>query len=395
MKQSIVFLIMLTSCFLFIRCQTKLTDLTEINLTVDTLEIISKNKDIFYGWPSVIITNAGDLIAVYSGGRVAHVCPFGRVELKYSKDNGKTWSDSEILVNTPMDDRDAGVLETDKGTLLVTWFTSTAFLNRRDTEPWRKATENMTSANCNYPEIKNFMEQVEQEGNAPSYPSAQWMIRSTDGGKSWSEPYRVPLMSPNGPKLTKDGRLIWAGKDGAMIGLAESFDDGETWEIIGQIPADPRHDPINYHELDIIDCADGSLIAQIRCHNTPGHETLQTRSNDGGKTWTIPRSIGVWGFPSHLLRLGNNKLLMTYSDRGYRRNPPDENHIYVRFSNDCGKNWSDRYSISETTGDFGYPTTAILSDKKLLTLWYQSTSENSFAQLYQAIWNYELNSGRQ
>ena len=41
-------------------------------------------------------------------------------------------------------------------------------------------------------------------------------------------------------------------------------------------------------------------------------------SNDGGRTWSIPRPIGVWGLPSHLLRLRNGRILMTY---GYRRAP--------------------------------------------------------------------------
>jgi hypothetical protein len=41
-------------------------------------------------------------------------------------------------------------------------------------------------------------------------------------------------------------------------------------------------------------------------------ETLQSESSDGGKTWTMPRSIGVWGFPSHLLKLKDGRLLMTY-----------------------------------------------------------------------------------
>jgi hypothetical protein len=44
-------------------------------------------------------------------------------------------------------------------------------------------------------------------------------------------------------------------------------------------------------------------------------ETLQCESADGGKTWCEPHEIGVWGLPSHLLRLRNGNLLMTY---GYR-----------------------------------------------------------------------------
>ncbi len=398
MKKGIVYLGLFLLFYLTCRGQTVPDDFVKPEITVESVETVSRNEGLFHGWPTVIITDAGDLLAVYSGGREGHVCPFGRVEMIYSKDNGKTWSEPQILVDTPLDDRDAGILETDRGTLLVTWFTSTAFVSRilkvpgtTDEWPqerldlWRNSMDNMKSANCPYPEIRKFMERKEQKGIAPLYPVAQWMIRSEDGRRSWSEPYHVPLMSPNGPKLTRDNRLLWAGKDESFIGVTESFDDGRTWEIIGQIPAYPGHDPANYHELDIIECEDGALIAQIRNHNEPyDRETLQTRSDDGGRTWTVPRSINVWGLPSHLIRLPGNTLLMSY---GYRREPRT---VYVRFSSDCGRNWSDPHSLSETTGDFGYPTTAVLPDGRLLTLWYETLPGNDKAQLVQAIWQYKL-----
>ena len=42
------------------------------------------------------------------------------------------------------------------------------------------------------------------------------------------------------------------------------------------------------------------------------------RSLDGGKTWSVPHTIGVWGLPSFLLRLRDGRLLMSY---GHRRAP--------------------------------------------------------------------------
>ena len=41
-----------------------------------------------------------------------------------STDNGVSWSDPRVVIHTPLDNRDAGVLETAKGTILVTTFTS-------------------------------------------------------------------------------------------------------------------------------------------------------------------------------------------------------------------------------------------------------------------------------
>ena len=44
-----------------------------------------------------------------------------------SKDQGQTWSFPRVLIDGPIDDRDAGIVETAKGSILVTTFTSLAY----------------------------------------------------------------------------------------------------------------------------------------------------------------------------------------------------------------------------------------------------------------------------
>ena len=39
------------------------------------------------------------------------------------RDNGQTWSWPRVLMDGPIDDRDSGVLETSKGSILVTSYT--------------------------------------------------------------------------------------------------------------------------------------------------------------------------------------------------------------------------------------------------------------------------------
>ena len=69
----------------------------------------------------------------------------------------------------------------------------------------------------------------------------------------------------------------------------------------------------------MVEATDGTLIAQIRMEGQVNeNETLQTESADGGKTWSVPHAISVWGLPSHLLRLADGRLLMSY---GHRRMP--------------------------------------------------------------------------
>jgi hypothetical protein len=92
-------------------------------------KVISQRDDLYHGWPTVARRRNGQLLLVCSGGRALHVCPFGRVELMRSDDDGQTWGWPCVLLDTEIDDRDAGVLETAKGTILVTTFTSLAYVD--------------------------------------------------------------------------------------------------------------------------------------------------------------------------------------------------------------------------------------------------------------------------
>src|SRR5262249_42300251 len=152
--------------------------------------------------------------------------------------------------------------------------------------------------------------------------------------------------SPHGPIQLKDGRLLYAGKQlwtgDKKIGVCESDDDGVTWRWLAEIPTRSGDEVVNgYHELHAVEAANGTLIAQIRNHNkSSAGETLQSESADGGKTWSEPHSIGVWGTPSHLLKLRDGRLLMTY---GHRRLPFGNQ---ARISENDGKTWGDAMIIS-------------------------------------------------
>lgn len=332
---------------------------------VESIEVITQQPMYYHAWATLARRKNGELLAAYSGGREAHVCPFGRVELMRSSDDGRTWSWPQVVMDTPIDDRDAGVLETPKGSLLVTTFTSLAYesvLNQA--KGWDAARLERWNAvqRATTPEQRRTL-------------AGTWMVRSTDGGLTWSTPYRVPVNSPHGPVAASGGRLIYAGKDfeSDAIGVSISTDDGLTWGRLSKIPTRAGDDPKNYHELHAVETAGRRILVQIRNHNKANErETLQTESSDGGKTWTEPRAIGVWGLPSHLLRLKDGRLLMTY---GYRR-APRGNH--ARLSEDSGRTWSEPIVLSDDgTGDLGYPSTVELPTGQLLTLWYEYTRSGS------------------
>ncbi len=355
---------------------------------VHSLTIISREPQYYHGWPTLARCREGQLLLVYSGGRQAHVCPFGRVELMRSHDQGRTWTWPEVLLDSPIDDRDAGVLQTVKGTLLVTSFTSLAYTSvlaqaaaRQPGEPgawpaerlaaWRAARERLTPA-----------QQTAALG--------QWMIRSTDGGVTWSGRYPSVVNSPHGPIQLADGRLLYAGKElwtgQHRTGVCVSKDDGRRWKWLAGIPVRPGDQAAQYHELHAVETAERRLLVHIRNENPANSgETLQSESRDGGHTWSVPHPIGVWGLPSHLLRLRSGRLLMTY---GHRR-PPLGNQ--ARLSDDHGRSWSEPVILSGdgASGDLGYPSTVELPAGDLLTVWYEVRPGSPQAVLRQARWTLE------
>jgi hypothetical protein len=138
---------------------------------VHSIETISSQPEFYHGWPTLARRKNGELLVVYSGGREAHVCPFGRVELIRSLDEGRTWSWPQVLMDSPLDDRDAGACETPTGALLVTTFTSLAY----------EAV--LAKASGWAPDRLARWQAVQRRASASQRRAllGSWLLRSTDG----------------------------------------------------------------------------------------------------------------------------------------------------------------------------------------------------------------------
>lgn len=361
----------------------------------DVLEVktISSHRS-YHGWPTLGRLPSGELLVVVSAGRERHVCPFGQVHLIRSGDNGETWSPPEVLANGPLDDRDAGLLVTKKGTVLVNWFTSVAWLRSLEQAeavgPAELAKwDDGYRARCE--KLRHFMtpELIARELGI-------WMRRSADGGKTWTAKEAFPCGSPHGATELADGRLLMVGNRKAdplppaagaaytpQLGVAESADEGVTWRRLGDIPQRPG-DPLGcYHEPHAVQAADGRIIVHIRNHGDQDrHHILQSESSDGGKTFSVPHNTGLLGLPAHLLRLRDGRLLTTY---GYRV-LPHGNRASV--SDDNGRSWGEPMILDEKPvgRDLGYPSTVELKDGSLLSVWYEKLPEATLASVQMCRW---------
>ena len=206
-------------------------------------KVISQQPEFYHGWPTVARRKNGELWLSWSGGRESHVCPFGQVHAMTSRDDGATWTWPRVLLDTATDDRDSGVIETAKGTLIVTTFTSLAYEDHlkqaamfatHTDKGWEKKAmppEQLVKWTAAHSRLNDAERKAEL---------GEWLIRSTDGGKSWSTRIPTIVNSPHGPIQLADGRLLYAGKqlwtDDKKIGLCESKDDGLTWQWLAEIP---------------------------------------------------------------------------------------------------------------------------------------------------------------
>ena len=329
--------------------------------------VICKEFGRYIGWPTIARTSKGELIATFSGDRDAHVCPWGKTQMVRSRDDGKTWSDVVTINNTPLDDRDSGIIETQKGTLLVSWFTSVYF----EKAGWMHDLYRQHAAKLGAETRKEWL--------------GAWVRRSEDGGKTWGTPSRTTACAPHGPVQLKDGRLLFVGTGGGpgpsdRIVVEESKDDGLTWQAIARIGS---ADTFFADEPHVVECANGRLVALFRNEHPDASQRFlgQSESDDGGRTWTMIHLLPMWGLPPHLIRLADGRLLVVY---GHRREPFGQRAC---LSSDNGQTWGPEIVLVDAPdGDLGYPSSVQLGDGSILTVFYQKDKEDEKPCLMASHW---------
>ena len=376
---------------------------TSTKATVHWSAVVCKEEGGYLGWPSVARLPSGELVAVFSGGREEHVCPYGKTKLVRSADGGETWSDPVIVNDSLLDDRDAGIVASRSGTLVLSWFTYPT---------WEALDLLRESGRCTAEQLAawtSHCDEVRPEAERQGLGHRAWTRRSTDGGRSWEPPVDSVATSPHGPVELGDGRLLLVGNTLVAgetpstfepIVAMESDDDGRSWRRIGTVMAVPTEGAA-YHEPHVMELDDGTLVCLAR-YMPPGNRgedryMRQSESADGGRTWTRPHPTNMWGYPPHLLRLGNGDGLATY---GHRRPPFGQRAcVYQRvrenlLGGDSSGNW-DIGNVIElrgdgADGDLGYPATVELSPGEMLTVYYQADRPGEKPSIMATRWSLGL-----
>jgi hypothetical protein len=218
---------------------------------------------------------------------------------------------------------------------------------------------------------------------------------STDRGKTWRGPFRLPLFDQPGIAARTDylvnGKrdcmlLLTAAKqdrrEGRPLGV-RTIDGGRTWNFISWIGDEPKGYAIMPATVRL---GEKELLTAIRRHEGPKNWIETYRSLDDAKTWQLdntPAPDTGEGNPASLIRLEDGRVCLTY---GYRAAPFG---IRARLSRDGGRTWGDEIVLRGQGGgrDLGYPRSVQRRDGKVVTVYYFHDEPHGDRYIAATIWD--------
>ena len=263
----------------------------------------------------------------------------GRAMISRSTDEAATWSQPTTLWDSPLDDRHPNFCELSDGTILCSFFT--------------------------YPD------------------GATMIIRSVDGGQTWEQACE-PI-----PGAT-DGPIIELQDGSAMICVYEKLSDNAEHYECGIFRTTNRGS--DWEQMAIVstdhDMCEGS-IAQL----PGGRIVLLSRpdsdvswSDDNGRTWTPPVSLGMRLFEPGLIALRDGTLLALQGSYG-------SSGLACMFSRDQGQTWSvphQDYGFAVDPSVYGYGKGIELPDGSVYVVYIHTGGHAACDAVSNAIWAIRL-----
>ena len=351
-----------------------------IIMKINVLEqkIIQSNRNSihnYFGWPTAERLKNGNIAVSSSGFRLEHICPFGKAVMSISSDEGKTFSPPQVIIDTALDDRDAGLCAFGDSGLIVT-----SFNNTREFQRQHYIGDGYVNA---------YLDKITDE-QEQKFLGSTFRV-SFDNGVSFGEVYKSPVTSPHGPIELSDGTIFWVGMEFSgespttdLLCVTVNPQNGECKTVSGITSISDTGEKLRLCEPYAFQLPDGTLICHIREETSDRFTTYQSESHDFGKTWTAPHRLlkDKGGAPSHIIRHSSGVLI---SACGYREKPYG---VRVMFSNDDGKTW-DTDNVLWADGaddDLGYPSTVELNDGSLFTAFYAHLADDLPAEIIGIKW---------
>lgn len=337
-----------------------------------------------YAWPTIARLSDGKLATVFSGERMNHVCPFGKVMISYSEDEGTSWTLPATLLDTPLDERDAGICVCGEKVYVTTFNNSLKF--QRD--HLNKYPEDWSAAEKKF--LKDYLSLITDEEETRYLGS---LYVASKGGYKFGMPNKIGVSSPHGMIALSDGSLLYVGnrpqfetrrmrKDQSIYFISSK--DGTNWTKRKKIPL-LNTEKYLFCEPHAIETQTGFLIAVRRQCNEDDQGVFDTWLIDADKElkhFTNQRKV-TDGAPPHLSKRASGDIVLSY---GYRKKPFGQRAMISR---DDGKTWSEEYILDDEgiSWDLGYPATIERKDGKLITVYYQKKQDCKYPGIKFCVWD--------
>jgi len=282
------------------------------------------------------------------------------------------------------------IVETADGTLVSAWFGGTherhpdvgIWVSRYENGRWTEGVEvanGVQHAGKRYPTWNPVLFQRKSGPLLLFYkvgpsPEDWWgmLMTSTDGGRSWSEPRRLPedVLGPikNKPIELADGTLLCPSSTedrelGWRVHMEITRDLGQTWEIIGPLNT---KDEFNAIQPSVLSYADGRL--QILCRSQERIIT-QSWSTDNGRTWSpmTATNLHIPNSGSDAVTLADGRQLLVYNHKDGPAPASDRNWgtrwpLNIGISTD-GVNWKMVATLESEPMRHGYAYPAVIQTR--------------------------------
>ena len=292
-----------------------------------------------------------------------------------STDGGKTWEEFPVFASDAFaDSNERALIRTPEGVILF------AFLNLPEMQsgkaPWG-------------------------EGNAEDWILPTYITRSTDEGKTWSEPLKLQTRWCGAVRnflILNSGRILLVGQSvvpwAHVTHVHYSDDGGLSWQVSNTLELGGNHDHDGAMEGALLLRKDGSILMLIR---TTKGVFYKSESTDAGETWSKPQPTGIQNNNCccALGRLADGRCYLLWNRNpnlsAYHFDPQADSsglglrgreELSIAFSDSVGETWSEPLVIAaryDKQGDdwamnqVSYP---YLFEPKPGTLWITSMFGN-------------------
>lgn len=223
-----------------------------------------------------------------------------------------------------------------------------------------------------------------------------WTRISTDGGRSWRDPFLLPHFGLGSLTHFGSSRSATRGDGIHVLGLQANMAgsqsprplvfgtrDGRDWNFLSFLtperPAsvyyegDSPFSPLPHFYPRVLVLRDGRVLASLR-YQRDARSVIWTdvvESLNGGLTWNFLSRVNDWGAPGDLVEMSDGRIVCVY---GYRIMPSG---VRYRVSEDGGRTWGSEWILRAdgASWDVGYPRVIEVAPNRLLATYYINLDE--------------------